>query len=232
MANATLNETLVNATAAAQGVDVATAVGLFFTVLIPEILSRLFVFVAAPFLYPEMWWLLIHLILTFVLFEFYFERHEDEDLGWTAALANSVVMVFVAMDLLRSLYNHSDSPFVVLWQVLQDYFSLGFFSDQMVLVSLVLLLGVAGLATAFINYYHVLPRRLAFLVSGHKTVNLLAYFLIVAVYRFTHSQPLPLDGVTLTSLALFGALLWSLLFYLLHKRHKKRAQKTQFTPFK
>lgn len=231
--NASLNETLTNATSTAtSSMDVGTAVALLFTVLIPEVLTRFFAFIAAPFVYPLMWWLLIHLILTFTLFEFYFERHEDEDLGWTAALANSVVMIFVSAELLRELYGHGGTPFSVFMDVVRDYLALGLFNEQMIIVSLIFFLGVMGITTAVINYYHLLPRSISFVVSGHKTVNLLAYFLIVVTYRFADGNPLPLDGITFFSLILFGGLLWSLIFFIAHKRTKKKASRARHIPFK
>ena len=231
--NASVNETLLNTTTTAlTNTDLGTALALLFTVLIPETLSRFFAFVAAPFVYPLMWWLLIHLILTFTLFEFYFERHENEDLGWTAALANSVVMIFVSAELLREMYSHSDSPFAVLMDVIRDYLALGLFNEQMVIVSLIFFLGVMGVTTAVINYYHLLPRSISFIISGHKTVNLLAYFLIVVVYRFADGNPLPLDGITFFALLLFGAMLWSLIFFVAHHRTKRKASKARHIPFR
>lgn len=230
--NHTVNQTINASTTVMDAIDMGTVVVLFFTVVLPELLSRLFVFVAAPVLYPEMWWLLIHLALTFFLFEFYFERHHAENLGWTAALANSVVMIFISMELLRSIYGHYDSPFVVLWTVAQDYFTLGFFADQMIMVSLILFLGIAGVATAVINYFHLLPSRLAFIVSGHKTVNLLAYFLIVVVWRYTQEVPIPLDGVTIVAIVLYGLMMWSAFFFINHKLTSKRARKTHKVWFK
>lgn len=207
MANTTLANATLNAT---EVVDVATATQLFFVVVIPEILSRFWTFFVAPFIYPHMWWLLIHLILTFVLFEFYFERHREEDLGWTAALANSVVMIFISMELLRSIYGHEPTPFGVFSHVFRDFLSLGF-SEHMGMVALILILGILGVATAVINYFHFLPRKVAFIISGHKTVNLLAYFLIVVVFRYVYAEPIPLDFVTFIAIILYGALLWGIL---------------------
>jgi len=230
--NHTVNETINATVTTSQVVDMGTIVVLFFTVVIPELFKRLFVFVAAPFLYPEMWWLLIHLALTFFLFEFYFERHHGENLGWTAALANSVVMIFISLELLRSIYGHDDSPFRVFWTIAQDYVALGLFHEQMVMVSLIFLLLAAGAFTAVINYFHLLPGKLAFIISGHKTVNLLAYFLIVVVWRFTQGVPIPLDGVTFVAIILYGLMMWSLFFMVNLKFLSKRARKTRKVLFK
>jgi hypothetical protein len=166
---------------------------------------------AAPFMYLEMWWLLFHLLLTFVLFEFYFDRHDDEDLGWSSALANSIVAMFISMELLRAIYHHEGTPFSVLAAVVRDYIASPL-SDKSIILSLVILLGGLGIFTAVVNYFHLLPRKLAFLISGHKTINLLAYFLIVVVWRYTHGNPIPIDMLTLIALFLFaittGYVLW------------------------
>lgn len=223
------NQTL-NATAQAAP-DIGQAVAVVFTVLLPELLGRLFVFIAAPFLYPEMWWLLIHLILTFLLFEFYFARHEGEDLGWSAALANSIVMVFISLELLRALYHHEGTPFSVGMQILRDFWSMGV-TDHTAVVGLVLVLLGLGLLTAFINYFHVLPRRIAWLMSGHTTVNLLAYFLIVVVYRWEAGRPLALDGLTVFAALIYGALLWTLIFWINHRSARKHAAKSRKSFFK
>lgn len=226
MSNHTVNETLTNATATiTSSTDLGTAIQLFFTVLVPELFHRYLLFFITPVTHPEMWWLLIHLILTFVLFEFYFERHEEEDLGWTAALANSIVMFFIAMELLRHIYGHSETPLAVLLQVLRDYAGIGFFSQQMMLVSLIILLGSAGMFTAVINYYHLLPRKLAFIISGHKTVNLLAYFLMVVTFRTYHGHEVPLDGVTLVALLMFGATMWAFMKLIVDYKKKRRSKK-------
>jgi hypothetical protein len=233
VSNHTLNETLTNATASiTSSTDLGTAIQLLFTVLLPEFFYRYFLFFATPFTHTEMWWLLIHLILTFVLFEFYFERHEDEDLGWTAALANSIVMFFISMELLRVIYGHKDSPFTVLINIFSDYAGIGFFSQQMMLVSLIIILGLAGIATAVINYYHLLPRKLAFIISGHKTVNLLAYFLMVVTFRTAHGYEVPLDGITFAALLLFGITMWIIMTALTNYKRKKRASKSTFRLFK
>jgi hypothetical protein len=221
-----MNETLLNATTnATQTVDVATATQLFFTVLIPELFNRFFLFVSAPFVYPEMWWLLIHLVLTFTLFEFYFERHIDEDLGWSAALANSIVAIFISMELLRALYHHEGTPLSVMMNVINDYLTTSWFADEMIILTLVLLLGVLGVITAVFNYFHFLPRKIAFLISGHGTINLLAYSLIVIVFRYSYDNPVPIDGLTLFAVLLFGFTMWSLLFLINHHFKKRKHHK-------
>lgn len=221
-----MNETLINATSnTTQTIDVATATELFFTVLIPELFNRFFLFISAPFVYPEMWWLLIHLVLTFVLFEFYFERHVDEDLGWSAALANSIVAIFISMELLRALYHHEGTPLSVMMNVINDYLTTSWFTDEMIVLTLVLLLGALGILTAVFNYFHFLPRKFAFLISGHGTINLLAYSLIVIVFRYSYENPVPIDGLTLFAVLLFGLTMWLILFLINHNLKKRKHHK-------
>jgi hypothetical protein len=212
---------LVNATLNTTGLVDPGVTSQAFAILLPEIFHRFFIFFAAPFIYPEMWWLLFHLLLTFVLFEFYFDRHDDEDLGWSAALANSIVAIFISMELLRAMYHHEGTPLSVLINVVQDYIASPL-SDKSILITLVILLGGLGVFTATVNYFHLLPRKLAFLISGHKTINLLAYFLIVIVWRYTHEKPMPLDGATIIALFLFGIAMWYILFLINSKIGAKR----------
>ncbi len=204
-------------------IDPTTATSIFFTYAIPEFFRRLIGFFTAPFIYPEMWWLLGHLVLTFVLFEFYFERHVDEDLGWSAALANSIVMIFISMELLRSMYESQGSPFRVFYLVSTEFISKGILTQKMIIVSLIIILGMLGVLTAVINYFHILPKKLALLFSGHKTVNILAYFLMVVVWRYTHDNPLPVDFLTVSAAIVFGAVIWLSIFFINHHRAKKQA---------
>lgn len=225
-----VNETILNATNATVNSSAAVASDPTVMTLLLDIASRFFVFLSAPFIYLDMWWLLVHLVLTFILFEFYFERHEGENLGWSAALANSIVAIFISLELLRSIYGYGDHPFSVFMQIISDFLTVGL-TQKTVLVFVVLILLGLGIFTAVVNYFHLLPKSLAFLISGHKTINLLAYFSMVAVWRYTHEKPLPIDSVTLIALFLFGGMLWLLLFMLNHRMKRKKLSKHKFKIF-
>jgi len=72
---------------------------------------------------------------------------------------------------------------------------LGFISDF--LTKSVVTGFIVGLAITIINYYHLLPRKLAFEMSSHPPVNFLAYFAIAIVYSAGTETEIPLDIPTL-----------------------------------
>jgi len=72
-----------------------------------EVYSRFIELVTAPYHHTELLWITIPLIIVVLLMEFYFGRYEKEELGWNTAVGNALVLLFVAMDLYRYVYEHS-----------------------------------------------------------------------------------------------------------------------------
>ena len=64
----------------------------------------------APSLVPEMWWIITPLFVTFLVMTFYFGVYKREELGWNTALGNTIVLMFVAIDLLRTVYHYTIPP--------------------------------------------------------------------------------------------------------------------------
>ena len=118
----------------------------------------------APAQNPSMIWILIPLVATLLLMEFYFGRYSDEELGWNSAFGNSLVLIFVSIDLFRHLHD-TDS--------LQ-------LTDPRVIVSLSLVM--IGALLMFIDFWHLLPKELAYGLSSRLTINFFVYLAIVMVY--------------------------------------------------
>lgn len=179
--------------------------------LVPLILGRLWDLAAAPFRHQEMLWIIFPLLLTLLVLEFYFDRHGDEELGWAAAVANSLILFIVAIDLVKHSF-HQQSPI----EVAKIVFLAVFTKEQLPLAPevliLILFLGVLGVLVTVVNYYHLLPRKLAFEVSGHPPINFLAYFAIVIVYSAGTEHPIPFDIATLVAGVLLYVLLLGIVF--------------------
>jgi hypothetical protein len=145
-------------------------------------------FVSAPFTHPAMQWIIIPLMLTFMLTEFYFFRHPDEELGWNTALMNSLVLVFVAIDLTKTVFEHQTPVQVAKLFIvsLRSGENLGIFLT-------ISFIGILGLGLAFINYFHLLPRKMAYLLSSHAPINFIALTAIVSVYTSQSGDPFILD---------------------------------------
>ncbi len=118
--------------------------------------------VYSPMHYPEMIWILVPLVLTILLMEFYFGRYKFEELGWNTAFANSLVLIFVSIDLVRHLYNSNQ-----------------LFGVKLALVAGVILLGIL---LVFFDFFHLAPKWLAFSFSSKLPVNFVALVAVFLVY--------------------------------------------------
>lgn len=125
----------------------------------------------APLDNPDMFWLLIPLILTMLLLEFYFGRYKEEELGWNTAFGNSLVLIFISVSLVRHLYTNS------LWN-----------ETNIIVVSALI---TFGLLLTIIDFYHLLPKEIAYNISSKIPLNFIAYVAIILVYI-----DLPIDYIT------------------------------------
>jgi hypothetical protein len=199
--NNTLNETLGRA---AENISVLKDI-------VPLVLSRFWDLIAAPFHRPEMLWIIMPLLFTFIVMEFYFGRHRDEELGWAAAVANSLILIIVAIDLLKHSFHYAP-PWTVFKEIMTAAFTDAVLPLPPQVVLLILFLGASGVAITFINYFHLLPSRIAFEVSGHPPVNFLAYFAIAIVYSAGTRSEIPFDIATLIAGALLYVLMLIIIF--------------------
>ncbi|MDP4012792.1 MAG: hypothetical protein Q8R00_04275 [Candidatus Nanoarchaeia archaeon] len=150
----------------------------------------------------EMIWFVVPLIIITLLMTFYFARYTYEELGWNTAVGNSLVLIFISIDLLRYLFNLSDpSSF-------QNY--LIHWTETMVVLGV----AIEGILLLYTNFLHFLPKRVAFFISSPLPVNLTAYVVMAIVYT-----EVPIEWITLwAALAIFLVLFTtlSLLKHLLH----------------
>jgi signal transduction histidine kinase len=183
----------LQATGGAQG---GTTLQAILNVYGPPILGRIYELLTAPLANPAMIWFVTPLILITLFMTLYFGAHPHEELGWNTALGNSLVLLFVSIDLLRYLYNLSDPGSIT------NYFL------QPVKTLVVLGVALEGLFLLFANFLHFLPKRLAFFISSALPVNLTAYVVMAIVYT-----DVEIDWITLAAaLVLFFALLILLTF--------------------
>ncbi len=142
----------------------------FSQVFWPAVWQETQVLVSAPASTPEMLWITIPLAVTLLLMTFYFGMYRKEEMGWNTAVGNSIVLMFVAIDLLRLIYTLTDPPAVLnyaahFWQTL-----------------VVLIILLEAILMIFFNFFHILPKRLAYFFSAPLPVNLQAYIVAAIVY--------------------------------------------------
>lgn len=142
----------------------------FLNVIVPSFWDRFVALVAAPFRLHDMLWIVIPLLVTLLMMEFYFGRYRREELGWNTAVGNSLVLVFVSIDLLRRIYGTSTLAAF-------DTFSLNVGKTVMAFV-----VGFGGLFIFYYDFFHLFPKSFAFKISSPLTINLVAYLSIVVIY--------------------------------------------------
>jgi hypothetical protein len=139
--------------------------------LLTDFYTRTTEILSAPFQYENMLWMLLPLLATLILMEFYFGRHKDEELGWNTAYGNALVLLFVAIDLFRKLYEPSG-------ETIQGFI---FTTDN---IKIIIPLGILilGFILVFVDFFHFLPKRIAYTISSPAYINLIGLLGIIIVY--------------------------------------------------
>ncbi len=144
------------------------------------ILQRFTELVTAPYYHKDMPWIVLPLVIATLLMQLYFGRYKKEDRGWDSAVGNSLVLVFVTIDLVRHL--HSITPDPTIMNIV-----FGNFTEVM----LIALVALGGLWMAVGEFFHFIPKRIAAFLSSALPINLTAYMIIIVVYT-----AIPADLVT------------------------------------
>lgn len=176
---------------------VNTMIDRYFTILLFPINNPEFVPSVAP------------LIAGLVVVAFYYGRYRNEELGWGAAVSNSLIMATTGMILLYEI-----APDTVTWEYLQQNllailsYVLGTnFAESGADPRFMVAFGIIifGLVIITLDFYHLWPKHLAFFISSGFTVYTLTYLTIAIVY-----EELP-TGIS-TAFAAVGIIYSSLLF--------------------
>lgn len=194
-----LNETLTNVTnytvAAPSVIDSVketvftsffTVITYFKTIVIPRILDL----VIAPIKAPDMLWIVFPLLIALISMQLYFGRHKAEELGWNTAYGNSIALLFVSINLLKYIYSTQGAGVGV-----KEFFHYTVLVSYSFKVLIVVFILAQSFLLLFLNFFHWLPKRLAFFISSSIPMNITAYIAIVLVY----SDNIPLDIHTLVA---------------------------------
>lgn len=133
-----------------------------------EIYSNIKYFLALS-IKPEVFWNVFPLILCTILIIAYFSRYKNERAGWETYFSNSLVLIFVSINLFRYIYN-LDIPNA------GNYFVYSAKS-----IAVLMLLSAGALFMKF-NFSHWLPERYARIINSPLSINSIAYIVILYVY--------------------------------------------------
>lgn len=128
------------------------------------VFQRFIELATAPYYFRDMIWILAPLLVSLLLMEFYFDRYKAEQLGWNTAFGNSLVLIFVSLDILRFLYNNNMFEYANLSNALA--------------ISVVFV----GFALTLLTFFHIIPKELAFGLSSRLPINMISYLTIVIIY--------------------------------------------------
>jgi hypothetical protein len=134
---------------------------------------------------PEMLWILLPLLATMFLIELYFGRYKEETLGWNSAVGNSIVLFFVSVNLFSYLYR--SGLLITVSFIPPQLFSVAL---QKSIITFIILL--ESILLLFLNFFHLMPKSLAFGVSSAMIINFTGVIAVILVYSST-----PVDIVTL-----------------------------------
>jgi len=159
---------------------------------IEGIIPRMIEIMIAPFVTPKMFWIVLPLLASMILMQLYFGRHREEELGWNTAFGNSVALIFVSVNLLQLLYNE------------YGYSIFNLLNPPTVKIWPVIFVAALSISQMIINFFHLIPKRIAFFINSATSTNLTAYFAIVFVYT-----NIPIDFTSLiTSFIILTALIY------------------------
>ena len=161
--------------------------------------SRFMELITAPYHHKDMIWIVLPLVTALFLMQLYFGRYKKEELGWNTAVGNSLALIFVAVDLTRQIYLNSASTTVF-----------NFIFDNFSKVMIVFILGIVSFWLLFGEFFHLFPKKFAFLISSSLPTTLIAYLAIILIYT-----KIPIDfSILLASLMMFIVL--TILFKIIH----------------
>ncbi len=119
---------------------------------------------AAPFHDLSVFWLLAPILILWIVMEAYFDIHKHEELGWNTALGNGVSLFWIAVSLMKHLFdNHLKN------------FSWGRFIILLVILSYALFITV-------ISFRHTFPAKTTFMLASPTPIYYLSAIAILWAY--------------------------------------------------
>ncbi len=156
--------------------------------------DRFIELVMAPASEPDMLWFAIPLIIATILMAMYFGRYRREELGWNSSFANTMIFLFVSIDLVRRMY-----------ESLEPFSWLNIYNNPLYL-TLTIALASFSVLSMIVVYYHLLPKKIAYFVFSNLPVNIAIYTIMTIVY-----VEVPADWTTVGAGIMLFMVVWLIL---------------------
>jgi len=135
-----------------------------------QTLFEFYSLLGAPIEVPQMWWIVVPLLVVIFVMTFYFGKYINEKLGYNTALGNSVVLFFVCVDLLRNIYNYTFPA---------SFENYAWYPVTTAIIFIIILESILLLSAAF---KHALPEQVMYFIASPVAVNVQAYVMAAVVY--------------------------------------------------
>ena len=141
-----------------------------YQIIAGAVWRRFMELLAAPSTEPDMLWFAIPLIFATLMMTLYYGRYRKEVLGWNTAFENTMIFLFVSFDLFRQMY-----------ESMEPYSWMNIYNNPLYLM---ITLGLASVSfvSMILVYYHLLPKRIAFMLFAKLPINIALYVTMCIVY--------------------------------------------------
>lgn len=147
--------------------------------LFAETFRRILEILLVPYYYNEVIWVIAPLLFVLIMIQMYFGRYKTEQLGWNTAFGNTVSLMWVTVIMFKFLHDNHGGLGLAWFTVRGD-------------VIIITAMGLLTFTLAILDFYHVLPKRLAFLISSTLPLNGMAFLTVLIVVG-----NIPFDRATL-----------------------------------
>lgn len=149
------------------------------TIIYP--IKTLFAIFTAPLRNLSVLWTILPMIVAWIILEIYFNRHEDENIGWNTAICNGMMLFWAGLNILVAL-------------------SISYLLQK--LLVMIILMGY-GTFLAYIAFNHKYSAKFTFKLAS---TNIVYYFGILGIL-YAHNLIKPTKESITTSLILLGLIL-------------------------
>lgn len=163
------------------------------TLVLQRIVDEALFLLEAPVLFPEMLWTVTPLICTWLALTLYFGTYRREELGWNTALSNSIVLLFVFLELMREIVQYT-SP--------ESWKNLITFYPAFIIILIVI---IEALLLFYNAFMHKWPKKIMFFIASPLPINIQAYIISAIVYTQMRPTWYTLGAAVLLFIALLLA---------------------------
>ncbi len=135
-----------------------------------EVYPRSIEILVSPWLARNTFWFILSIIFIVILIDLYFGRYKSEEIGWNTAFGNSISLFWISIIIFR---------FIIQNNPIKTILSNEIIFKKAVIASI---LTIWVLLLIYFNFFRILPKKFAFLISSANFTYPLAYVAISVIF--------------------------------------------------